>query len=449
MNITQTLKGDNLISIKINILKEDYEAKVNAALKTFQRKANVPGFRPGKVPFGMVKKMYGTSVFMEELNKIVSEGLNNHILENKLDIIGYPLNDTDYTEPMDPEKQSELDFHFVAATKPEITVDYGKASMEFFKVIPTDEEVDKTIDSIVERNPNRLHPETVGNEDAIEIKVKEADENGNEIEEGYAKTFSMHLDQVTDEETKNMIIGKELGAEFVINFAKALGSEEAAAKVLGQDAPADSNYNIIIDDIVRNEKPELNEEFFEKVFPEKGIKDLDAFKAAVKAEMEKQYLVETDRVLFNKIIEKLVTETEFVLPDAFLKRWIVENSQGKITEEDVEKNYDNNYVKGLRWQLIEDAIVKDNTDLIVNDNEVREFMKRQFFPGLDYEALDDDMKERLDNLATSLMKNHEQVDNMRNQLADIKMTSFLKEKIAINYKEVNYEEFAKAITEGK
>lgn len=449
MNITQTSKGDNLISIKINILKEDYEAKVNASLKTFQRKANVPGFRPGKVPFGMVKKIYGTSVFMEELNKLISEGLNNHIIDNKLDLIGYPLNDTDYKEPMDPEKQAELDFHFVAATKPEINVDYAKFSMDFFKIVPTDEEVEKAIESIVERNPNRLHPETVGNEDAIEIKVKEADENGNEIEEGYAKTFSMHLDQVTDDESKNMLIGKELGSEFIFNFAKALGSDEAAANVLGKDAPANSNYNIIIDDIVRNEKPELNEEFFEKVFPGKEIKDLNAFKAAVKVEMEKQYLAESDRILFNKIIEKLVTEIEFALPDTFLKRWIVENSQGKITEEDAEKNYDNNYVKGLRWQLIEDAIVKQNTDLIVKDDEVREFMKRQFFPGLDLESLDDDMKERLDNLATSLMKNDEQVDNMRNQLADMKMTHFLKDKITINYKEVNYEEFAKAIAEEK
>lgn len=445
MNTTQNLKGEQLVSIKINIEKADYESKVNDALKKYQHKANVPGFRPGKVPFGMIKKMYGNAVFMEELNNLISEGLNKHITDNKLDLIGYPLNDLDQNQPADPENQEELNFFFEAALRPEINVDYKALDMDFYAIKANEEDVEKTIENILERNPNTTYPETVGENDKIELKVQEADENGKEIEDGFKKSFMLHMDQIVDAESKKQLIGKEVGAEFIFNFAQALGSEEAAAKVLGENAPADADFNIIIDSALREEKPELNEDFFEKIFPKQDVKDLDTFKQKVKEEMEKQYANEADRILFQKMIEKMVENVKFNLPDTFLKRWIVENSQGKMTAEDVEKNYEENYVKGLRWQLIEDAIVRNNPELVVKEDEVRDFMKRQFFPGLDYETLDDDMKNRLDTLANNFMKNQEQLENAKNQLADIKMTQFLKGQIKINAKDVTYEEFVKEL----
>jgi trigger factor len=222
-----------------------------------------------------------------------------------------------------------------------------------------------------------------------------------------------------------------------------LGSNEKAAKILGNDAPADSDYNIIIDDIRHEEKPELNEEFFNKIFPNKEIKDIDAFRANVKEEMERQYTAETDRILFTKMIDALVDNTPFVLPDEFLKRWIFENNQGKLSVEDIEKNYETNYSKGLRWQLIEDSIVKENMELAINDDEVRAFLRSQIFPGLDYETMEADMKERLDKIVDSYLKNEEQTNNVKNQLADVKMTNFLKTKLKIKYTDKTYDEFIK------
>jgi trigger factor len=447
MNTTQTQKGEHLVSIKINIVKADYEQKVNDSLKKLQHKANVRGFRPGKVPFAMVKKMYGSSALMEELNTLISESLNKCIVDNKLDLIGYPLNDLDQAQPTEIENQEELDFYFEAALRPEITVDYGKMDLDFYDIVASDEEVDKTIENIIERNPIITYPEKVGENDKLELKINEADEQGKEIDNGFKKTIHIHMSQIVDHESKEALIGKETGSEFIFNFTKALGSEEAAEKVLGQDAPADSDFNIIIDEITGEEKPELNEEFFEKIFPKQEVKDIENFKQKVKAEMEKQYMAEADRILFNKFIDKLIDNVEFSLPDAFMKRWMFENGQGKVTKEDIEKNYESNYVKGLRWQLIEDAIVKANMDLVVTDEEVRDFMKKQFFPGLDYDTLDDDMKKRLDDLATNLMKHADQLENAKNQLADLKMTKFLKSKIKINAKKVSYEEFVKELSE--
>ena len=447
MNITQSTKGDNLISIKISVVKEDYQEALEKSLKQLRHRANVPGFRPGMVPMGMIKKMYGASAKMEALNTVVSENLNKHIFDNKLDLLGYPLSDTELQQPADLEKEDDMDFYFEAALRPEINIDFTNTMVDFYHIVPTDEEVDKVIEDLLQRNPNTSHPETVGENDRIEIKVREA-KDGKEVEGGFEKDgVYFNMSQIKNKTQRKKFIDKEVGAEFIVNFAKVFGSEEEVAKILGKDAPAGSDFNIIIDDAIRNEKPELDEEFFKKIFPDKEINDLDAFKKAVKAEMEKQHEAETDPILFNKMIDELVAAVKFDLPDAFMKRWIVDNSQGKISAEDIEKNYENDYVKGLRWQLIEDAIVKANPELIIKDEEVKDFVLKQIFPGIDYATLEDDMKANLDKIAANYLKDEQQVNGLKNQLADIKMTAFLKGKMNINYAETTSADFVKKLEE--
>ena len=447
MNITQSTKGDNLVSIKINVEKADYEEMVEKTLKQMRQRANVPGFRPGMVPMGMIKKMYGASAKMEALNNIVSENLNKHIVDNKLDLLGYPLNDPELQQPTDLEKEENIDFYFEAALRPEINVDYTNTMVDFYHIIPTDEEVEKVVEDLQQRNPNTSHPDTVGEDDRLEIKIREA-KNGKEVEGGFEKDgVYFNMSQIKNKTQRKKFIDKEVGSEFIVNFAKVFGSEEEAAKVLGNDAPVAGDFNIIIDDAIRNEKPELDEDFFKKIFPNKEIKELDTFKAAVKAEMEKQHEAEADPILFNKMIDELVAAAKFELPDNFMKRWIVENSQGKMTAEDVEKNYESDYVKGLRWQLIEDSIVKANPELIIKDEEVKDFVLKQIFPGIDYATLEDDLKANLDKIAANYLKDEQQVNGIKNQLADIKMTQFLKGKMNINYSDVSSSEFLKKLEE--
>ena len=445
MNTTQTQKGEQLISIQINVLKDDYEPQVKKELNKLKQRAQVPGFRPGMVPFGMIKKMYGAQATVEVLNTLVSDALNKYIVDNKLDLIGFPLSDPDKQQPADFESQESLDFFFEAALRPEIKVDYSKLSIDFAHVVADDATLDKTIEELIERNPEITHPETVGENDILQLKVREA-EDGNEIEGGFKKDYVLlDLKDVKTKTHKKKFIGKTTGSEFIVNLSVVLGSNEKAAKILGDDAPADSDYNIIIDDIRHEEKPELNADFFKKIFPDREIADTDAFRAAVKEEMEKQYTNETDRILFTKMIDALVEATPFTLPDEFLKRWIYENNQGKLSVEDIEKNYADNYSKGLRWQLIEDSIVKENMELAITEAEVRSFLISQIFPSLDYNTADDDMKARLDKIVDSYLKNEEQVNNVKNQMADVKMTNFLKTKIKINYTDQTYDEFIKSL----
>ncbi len=349
MKTLQTAKGDLLATIQIDIDKADYAEDVKKELKNYQHKATLPGFRQGKVPFGMIEKMYGSAVTFDKLNKKVSEALNKHILDNKLDIMGYPLSDPDKQQPTDPETQDTMSFFFEVGLKPEIKVDLAKIAINDYNIKASDKEVSETIKRIQEGNKK-------------------------------------------------------------------------------DDKPA-----------------ELNEELFKLIFPTKDIKDEKAFRKEVAAEMERQYVVEAERMFLNNAIDKLVSEVKFDMPDAFLKRWIVANSEGKINEEDVEKNYDSVYSKTFRWQLIEENIAKANPELVLKEEELREFVTKMYFGQLDLAGMDEDMKKRLNGIVDSVLKDENQRENIKNQVADNKVTAFLKKAMKVKVIDTDYEGFVKAV----
>lgn len=349
MKTTQTAKGDLLAGIQIDINKADYAEDVKKELKNYQHKASLPGFRQGKVPFGMIEKMYGSAVTFDKLNKKVSEALNNHIIENKLDVMGYPLSDPDKQQPTDPETQETMSFFFEVGLKPEIKVELGKIAMNDYNIKASDKEIDETI---------------------------------KRIQEGNKKDDKL---------------------------------------------------------------PELNEELFKMIFPGKDIKDVETFRKEIATEMERQYVVEAERMFLNNAIDKLVSEVKFDMPDAFLKRWIVANSEGKISEEDVEKNYDNVYSKTFRWQLIEETIAKANPELVLKEEELREFVTKMYFGNLDLAGMDEDMKKRLDGIVDSVLKDENQRENIKNQVADNKVTAFLKKAMKVKVVDTDYEGFVKAV----
>ena len=349
MKTTQTAKGDLLATIQIDIDKADYAEDVKKELKNYQHKAVLPGFRQGKVPFGMIEKMYGATVTFDKLNKKVSEALNNHILENKLDVIGYPLSDPDKQQPTDPETQETMSFFFEVGLKPEIKVELGKIAINDYNIKASDKEIDETI---------------------------------KRIQEGNKKDDKL---------------------------------------------------------------PELNEELFKMIFPTKDIKDVETFRKEIATEMERQYVVEAERMFLNNAIDKLVSEIKFDMPDAFLKRWIVANSEGKISEEDVEKNYDNVYSKTFRWQLIEETIAKANPELVLKEEELREFVTKMYVGQLDIAGMDEDMKKRLNGIVDSVLKDENQRENIKNQVADNKVTAFLKKAMKVKVVDTDYEGFVKAV----
>lgn len=350
MKTTQTMNGELIAKIQIDIEKADYADEVTKALKDYQHKAAVPGFRQGKVPFGMIQKMYGASVTFDKLNKKVSEALNNHIIENKIDAIGYPLPDPEKEQPADPETQETMSFFFEVGLKPQVNVNLGDITMDYYNIKASEKELDATITRIQENN---------------------------KAEDGTI--------------------------------------------------------------------PELNEDFFKKFFPGKEIKDIETFRKEVAGEMEKQYVIEADRMFYNLAIDKLVGEVKFDMPDAFLRRWVVANSDGKITAEDVEKNYDKTYANTFRWQVIEEAIAKANPELVLKEEEVRDFVRKMYFGQLDITGMDEEMKKRLDGIVDAVLKDENQRQNIHNQVADQKLTEFFKKNMKLNTVDTDYEGFVKAV----
>ncbi|MBU2465189.1 MAG: hypothetical protein KJ615_02515, partial [Bacteroidetes bacterium] len=357
MNITQEPLSDLSAKIQIKLSKDDYEKEVNDALKTYQRQASMPGFRPGKVPFGLVKKMYGQSVMGEKINQIVSDALNKYIIDEKLPVIGYPLPMQEETDASALSQAEEFTLSFEVGFSPEINIDLSTIEVPFVEIKATEKDIQKTIDNIVDSNPVVTSVEHVTENARVEVQLIEVNEAGEEIDNGFKEEISFHMDQVKNQESIELLLNKEAGAEFIFNLAKALESEEAAEKLLKLDDNkkelASADFNMIIRDIQLEEKPALDEELFNKIFPGKEINDEAAFREQLKEDIENQFAQEHKRYFFGKAVDQLIEKVAMPLPEEFLKRWLVETSEGKLSEEEVNANFDSKYAKSIRWQMIE------------------------------------------------------------------------------------------------
>ncbi len=342
MNITKN-QIDNLnATIKIELGKEDYAARVEKALKDYQKKVVVNGFRPGKTPLGMVKKMYGQSLLVDEINKVLGESLNNYIKENDLQILGEPLpNETDQKElNLEDEK---LEFVYDIALAPEVNAKMSKREkVPFYTITVNDEMLDKQIESICKNNGNMVPVEEIEGTEYLKGELIELDEKGQVKEEGIKnEDASMSLHYMKDEDALNAFKGKKAGEEVKFNAAKAYPNKTDFAAMLGvkkeEAEGAGENYCFIIKEIKRFVDAEVNEELFTKLYGEGVVKDAADFRARVKEDIGNQLKGHSEYRFTIDAKEKLIKKNEDVkLPEAFLKRWIVAVNEN-MTPEQVEK----------------------------------------------------------------------------------------------------------------
>ena len=222
MNITKVQTGELTATIQINLQHADFESDVNNSLKEYQRKATIPGFRPGKVPFGMVKKMYGSSVMADQVNKTISKTLNDYLTDEKIAILGHPIANIEKTGTIDFDHDNDLNFFFDIGIAPEFDVNLENIQLEYSKIIAGEKQVEETVNNMLEKNPIHTHPEEVMENDEIEATIAEVDENGKEIESGVVSDITLKLSILTDADSKALFVGKTDGSEFVINLEKQL-----------------------------------------------------------------------------------------------------------------------------------------------------------------------------------------------------------------------------------
>jgi trigger factor len=445
MNIELQKTGDLTATIKIELLKVDYEEKVNKVLRDYQKKAQMPGFRPGKVPFSLTKKMYGQAATADEINRILSDTLDNYIRDNNLKILGNPLANTEKTQMVDFASEGDYSFYFDIAQTPEFEIVLSpELKVTYQNIMATDKMAGDYLTDIRQRQGNPVDVESVEKNDLVKGDFVELKDDGTVNEEGLKTSGSINISLLKNDDLVTKLTGLKSGETIIIEAENLSDNNEEKAVMLGvtpeEATNVNSKFNFTVTGISRITPAELNEAFFDKIFPGEEIKTEEDALERIKKEANQSFVGESDRKFLNDAIEALIEKANIILPDEFVKRWLVETNPDKLTAEDVERDYEG-YSRSLRWQLIENKLIADE-NIEVTEDEVKDVF-RSYFRRPGSEVMDEEMKNRIDGIADSFMKNKEEVGRVRNQLFDKKLLDVLKNKLQPAQENLSYDEFVK------
>ena len=449
MNITREDTGDLTSTLKVEVKQEDYQEAVSKVLKDYQKKANMPGFRPGKVPMGIVKKMYGKSVIADEVNKLLSEKIDQYIKENKIELLGHPLANTEKTPTIDFEHEKDFDFYFDIGLAPAVNLEnLEKTKVDYFKIKADDKSLEKQLEDIRKRFGDHIHPEEVEEDDVVKGKIEQLDQDGNPLEDGISNETSIYVSYVKKKSDRKKFIGLKKGGSVAFNPLKAMENETEVSSMLGikkeEVQKGDGDFRFTIEEITRVKPAELNEELYKKVFPADDIKTREEFKKRLAQEMEKSYVSESDRYFMSLAMDKLMEKAKLELPREFLKRWLIDHNQGKITPEQIEEQFDS-YEKSLKWQLIQNKLIQD-FNVKVEEEEIKDYIRKYLQTQMPGQADDEEYNKRMDSIVESLMQNKEEIQKINDQLYDQKLNDVLKENLKLNEKSISYEDYIEKVS---
>lgn len=438
MNITkENIDALNAV-VKVEISAADYQEKVAKILQDYRKKADVPGFRKGQVPLGMVKKQYGKSIMIDEVNKLLQEALNNFLIEEKLDILGNPLPKMEEEFSWDKEDHT---FEFELGLVPEFEINLdAKNKVTQYNIVADKELLKKEVANIRKRFGKLVPKETV--EEGVNIAGTFVNE-----EKEINKKSTIALDSIKGKANQQKFLGKKVGDVVELNTKGLLDDDHKLMGALGLSHDEIHGIEILvtftIEEINANELAEINQELFDKIFGADVVKSEVELKAKIKEDAEKQFQTQADQQLLNDVTEYLVENTKFDLPAKFLKKWMVVAGEKPMTPEDASEEYGKSE-KGLRYQLIEGKILKDNK-LHVTFDELKDFTKGFVkIQMAQYGQLNPEEKE-LDDIVQRVLTNQDEAKRLQEQLVSQKLLNFYKEKMTFKTKDVNYEEFVKEV----
>ena len=442
-------KNDDAVSgiVKLEIVKDDYAGLVDKSLRSVRQKANVPGFRRGMVPMGLVKKMFGKQVLVDEVNKLVSESLFNYIRDNGLRVLGQPIPNMTEQKPLDFDKDENFEFCFDVALAPEIHIELSKEDkLPFYQVIVDDEMVNNQVQSYRANFGSYDKVEEVEEADILKGTVAEL-ENGAPKEGGIVvEEVILRPSYLKNEEEKAKFIGAKVNTVVVFNPKKAYdGAEADIASLLKMDkenvAGIDADFSFEIKEILRHKDAELNQEFFDKIVGENAVSSEEEFRGKIKESMTEQFAPQSNFKFLTDardMLEAKVGELKFA--DEVLKRWLQVANENS-TREKIDEDYPR-LVKDLKYQLIKDELVRRNA-LRATDDDIEQFAERvakaqfaqygmMFVPG-----------DVLKNYATDMLKNKQTLQNVAERVIEEKLAEWLKEQVELEVKEVTADEFGK------
>ena len=435
--------------LSVKLEKADYLPAFEKALKDYSKKANIPGFRKGMVPTGLIKKMYGPSVFTDEVLRSVDRELIKYLETDKLDIFAQPLPLESDIRQLDMNNPAEYVFHFEVGMKPDFKLpDLAKAKTIRYKVTVTDEMLDNEVTRLQNRYGNMIDQETVSNdEDVLNVTFTESDAAGSEIEGGIKKDNSLLVKYFT-EDFRKQLIGKKVGDFVVLQLRTAFDEKERTwiLEDLGlnkEDATAaDKYFKLVLTKIGLLEKRELNEEFFKQLYPNLEIKTTEDFRNKIKEEIQAYWDGQARNQIQDQAYHELIDHTETKFPEAFLKKWVKTQGEKAKTDEEVETEFPV-FLNQLKWTLITDKLVKEN-NIQVQPDELRNFARQQLLGYMGMNA-SDEQQEWIKDYVEKMMKDRKYVEDAYNRIQTQKIFEWAEQQVKPSEKEISTEEFTKMV----
>lgn len=436
--------------LTITVEEADYQASVEKTLKDYRKKANYPGFRPGMVPMGLIKKQFGASAKMEAINKLIGEQIYKYMQDNKIQMLGEPL-PSEKQEAQDLEKPAPYTFAFDIAVAPEFKIELnGHNKIDYYTITVDDALIDRQIDMFASRSGSYEKAESYEDNDMLKGDLRELDENGNTKEDGITvEAAAIMPNYIKNEAQKALFNGAKLGDIITINPSEAYESEAEIASLLKveRDRVKDfkGNFSYQITDIQRYKKHPVDQELFDQMFGKDTVKDEKAFREKIAEGLKAQLAVDADYKFILDVrayCEKKVGKLQF--PDALLKRIMLNNNKDK-GEEFVEKNYEQS-IKELSWHLIKEQLVVAN-QIKVDDADVLNAAKETARVQFAQYGMNNVPEEYVENYAKEILKKRENVDGLVDRAVDIKLTEALKKVVKLNEKEISLDDFNKMMSE--
>jgi trigger factor len=446
MNITQenTSKLNAVLHVKVE--QEDYNERVDHVLKDYRRQARVDGFRPGKVPMGIIKKMYYTPVLVDEVNKLVSESLFNYLKDNDVSILGEPLPHRDGEQKVDFGKDTEFEFKFDLGLAPELDLEVTVKDKVPYYTIKVDKEQQKEYkDSLLQRFGEFKTVEKAGDNELIKGTLVKVDKDGNEVENGIrAEDVSMSLEMMKDDEQKILFSGTTAGNEVIFDVKKAYPNNAELASLLKIDqkevAMLEGTFKCMIKEVLKFEKAVVGQEFYDKVYGEGEVRTEEEFMKRITDEISLNYERESEYRFMVDARETLIRKAKIELPVEFLKRWMVETNE-QMTEEQVNSDF-GKYEDDFRWQLIKEHLLKQQ-DIKVTEEEALEAAKGMALNQYMQYGISNVPDDYLENYAREMMSKPEEARRFYEQKGEEKLISYIKSTVKLDEKEVSSEKFRK------
>lgn len=376
--------------IRANIESADYKPQVDRVLKDYAKKANLKGFRQGKVPVNVIRKMYGRAVVLEELNKVISEELETFIKGEQLELITEPLPKAFDPEQLDPSAEADVELEYEVGFSPaiEVSLDFEDRPVKF-EVYIDDEILDKEILQIRDQHGEMSNPEEAVEGDTLFGKLIELDESGNPKAEGLERMYPLNPERVEAEEIKAQVAGKKVEDTFDLKLSDLIGEEDQIVQTLETNVKGEpvrtltdeereraisATFRFEVRKINHVEKAEMNQQLFDKVFGEGNVVNEEQFKEKLTEDLEKYLENQTKELYRARTMRALLEKHDVELPEDFLKKYL-KASNDKITDANLEAEYEN-YSRSLKWRLIVDFLRKDNADLEITEEDVRSRSRR-------------------------------------------------------------------------